>query len=139
MIRISIISAIIAVLAFVLGFGVKTQINKPSVVFSPTERPLITPSVSPLVFSPIPTVQYVATPKATPVSIQNTGWTWKKLGCGSNSPCIYKVCSVVKGTEPIECYSCKGRWLPGGVNAGEKLPVKDENPKTTNNFYCELI
>src|SRR3989338_226935 len=58
-------------------------------------------------------------------------WNWEVLGCGSNVPCSYKVCS---SPDPIICYSCVGKY--DNVTRGEKTPSSTTDPRTTTDFVC---
>ncbi len=60
-------------------------------------------------------------------------WNWESLGCGSNAPCSYKVCSAFDATN---CYSCSGKR----ENAtGEKSPIVTTDPRTTADFTCKKL
>ncbi|MEK7534174.1 MAG: hypothetical protein AAB600_02440 [Patescibacteria group bacterium] len=59
-------------------------------------------------------------------------WNWGFLGCGSNTPCSYNVCSV---SDPANCYSCAGKY--DSINRGEKTPNWTTDPRTTTDFICK--
>ncbi|MBX4205382.1 MAG: hypothetical protein KW788_04350 [Candidatus Doudnabacteria bacterium] len=74
----------------------------------------------------------VTVPQTDKAETIQAEWVWENQGCGSSSPCIYKVCA---GSSSANCYTCVGRYDKLS-QSGEKLPAANESPITTTNFTC---
>lgn len=124
-----IVIAIVTIAAVIIGkpyyksLPVDTILS-PTLVPSVSKQPIQTPTSTPNVINKNITTQ--------PSSQK---WIWENLGCGSSVPCSYRVCSSVDATN---CYSCGGHYDKSSPE-GEKLPLPEEDPRTTANFICTKI